>query len=113
LVKTSESQQSDPFLDGIERMINEENFICQIQNPNDFNQDLVIQLEKLKKNYQKKANATELDKQTPILSSIYDLIKSTNEIPMVKVQVNAIRKYHQHLLESNQRIVRVNEPYRN
>ncbi len=92
-------------------MINEENFICQIQNPNGFNQDLLIQLEKLKKNYQKKANATELDRQNLILSSIYDLIQSTNEIPMVKVQVNAIRKYHQHLLESNQHIVCVNESY--
>ncbi len=92
-------------------MINEENFICQIQNPNDLNQDLVIQLEKLKKDYEKKANAIELDRQNLILSSIYDLIKSTNQIHMVKVQVNAIRKYHQHLLESNQRIVRVNESY--
>jgi len=114
LTKIAQNEQSDPFLTGIKRMINEEMFICEIQEQksNDLNQELIIELERIRKYYERKANVSESDRQNLTLPNIYDLIKSMNEIPTVNVQLDAIRKYHQHLLESNQRIVHVNESHR-
>jgi histone H3/H4 len=45
------------------------------------------------------------------LSNIYELIKSVNAIPMVRIQVDAIKKYQQLLVENNQRVVHEDETH--
>jgi uncharacterized protein YfkK (UPF0435 family) len=111
-MKTSHSAQDDAFLTGINRMINEEENICEAQKSDNLNQALVKGLEQLKTKYEEHLKAIKPDKENIDLSDIYKLIKAVNEIPMVTVQLVAIRKYHQKLLKSNEHIVHVNESHR-
>jgi hypothetical protein len=105
----SQTLPDDPFLTGIDRMIEEEQFICHTQTSNNANGLLIDGLKQFKTKYQEHLNTIKLDKNNPILSNIYDLIESMNRIHMVKIQLNAIREYQQHLVDNNQRAVRVNE----
>ncbi|CAF1333807.1 unnamed protein product [Adineta steineri] len=97
----SQLNQEDPFLSGLIRMITEENMICQKENQNHINQKLIIELEKFKNEYQN-FNAKYCKKKNKPLSDIYELIKSVNEISMVKKQLHAIRKYHKSVLTADE-----------
>ncbi|CAF1267357.1 unnamed protein product [Adineta steineri] len=97
----SQLNQEDPFLSGLIRMITEENMICQKENQNHINQKLMIELEKFKNEYQN-FNAKYSKKKNKPLSDIYELIKSVNEISMVKKQLHAIRKHHKSLLTATE-----------
>jgi hypothetical protein len=102
-LRTTQAGKDDPFLSGFIRMINEEESICQQQqNQNHFNKQLAIELRVLLNDYKQLFPETHLDGENEQLSKIYELITSVNEIPMMKEQINAIRKYQHLLLTSNQ-----------
>jgi hypothetical protein len=107
---STQTSSDDPFLTGIERMINEEQFICNTQKTsNEANALLIDGLKQFKTKYQEYLNTIKSDKNNLTLSNIYDLIESVNRIPMVKIQLNAIREYQQRLVDNNQRAVRAGE----
>jgi hypothetical protein len=99
---TTQARQDDPFLSGFIRMIDEEESICQRQNPSNFNKQLTIELKILIKDYEQLSREIHLGGENEILSKIYELIILVNEIPMIKEQINAIRKYQDFLLTSNE-----------
>ena len=103
LTKTCKHPTDDPCLTGLERMINEEKFICNTQTPNELNKKLLKKLEHRKRSYEEHLNEINTSREDLTLLSIYDLIKLVHQIPMVKIQLHAIRKYQECLLESNQR----------
>jgi len=99
------AKKDDPFLSGFNRMINEEESICQQQQQNQctFNKQLIIELQELVKNYEQLFHKTQLNTDKEILSKIYELIISINNIPMIKEQIDAIKIYQYFLLTSNER----------
>lgn len=82
------------------RILNEEEFICQKYNESIFNKQLTSQLRILINDYKQLFHQIHFDS---ILSNIYESIRLINEIPMIKEQINAIREYQQYLLTSNER----------
>jgi hypothetical protein len=111
LMNNSSSIQEDPFLNGLDRMVNEEQLICDRQTSTDLNKVLFERLKQLRTKYAEHLNTMKSDNEDLTLSNIYHLIKSADKIPMVKIQLDAIRDYHELLVENNQRVVRLNKPY--
>ncbi|CAF1258204.1 unnamed protein product [Rotaria magnacalcarata] len=103
LMKISQMQHDDPFVSEIDRMIDEENVISQGETTRDLNKKLMDKLKQLKTYYQKQKNQTERNQSTSNLAEIYNLLNVLNGIPMVSIQLEAIKNYQQTLLESNQR----------
>ncbi len=99
---TTQARQDDPFISGFIRMIDEEVSISQQQKQSYYNKQLAIELEILIKDYEQLFLETHLVGENEILSKIYELIILVNEIPMIKEQINAIRKYQDFLLTSNE-----------
>jgi 3-dehydroquinate dehydratase len=99
---TTQSRQDDPFLSGLIRMVEEEKTIVQRDNQSNFNQQLVGELEKVKKEYQIFFNATHWENDNEALSDLYDLMRSVNEISMIKEQMNAVKEYQQRRLASSE-----------
>jgi hypothetical protein len=90
LTNNSSSIREDPFLHGLDRMINEEQFICDRQTSTDSNEILIEKLKKLRTKYAEHLNTMKSDNEDLTLSNIYHLIKSVDKIPMVKIQLDAI-----------------------
>ena len=109
LLKTCHTARNDPFLDGINRMKREEKSICRSQASSDFNQRLLVELETTKTRYEEHLNKTNSNNEDMTLSNVYELIKSVSDISMVKVQLDAIRKHQQHLVQKNEHVVDVNK----
>ncbi|CAM4970253.1 unnamed protein product [Rotaria socialis] len=103
LMKTSQMQHDDSIVSEIDRMIDEENVISQGETPRDLNKKLMEKLKQLKTNYQKQKNQTERNQSISDLAEIYNLLNLLKGIPMVNIQLDAIKNYQQTLLESNQR----------
>jgi len=99
---TTQARQDDPFISGFIRMIDEEVSISQQQKQSYYNKQLAIELRILIKDYEQLFLETHLVGENEILSKIYELIILVNEIPMIKEQINAIRKYQDFLLTSNE-----------
>lgn len=104
LLSTSHSTKDDPFLIAFNRMIEEEKNICAQIQSNEFNFDLVHQLEVFLCGY-----AQRMDKRkrttwsNNMLSGINDRIKTMIEYPMINEQMTAIQqgqeimmKHHEH-----------------
>ncbi|CAF3996229.1 unnamed protein product [Rotaria sp. Silwood1] len=108
-MKTSQVERNDPFLFGIERIINEKNFICKKVTPGDLNQQLVGRLNQIKHQYQHYLNAIQSNETFKNLSKIYQLIQQIADVPMVKVQLDVIQIYHQTLLKANEKDVSINK----
>jgi hypothetical protein len=102
LIRT-QTRQDNPFLLGLVRMIQEEQFICQRHNQKTFNQQLAHELKVFKNEYERLLNETYSGKETEMLSNIYELIMLVNKIPMVKKQIDAIKTYQELFLTSNER----------
>jgi hypothetical protein len=83
-------------------MFEEEGTIYQKYKGSNFNQQLVEELEKLKKEYEMFFNTVDWENNNEALPTLYDLIESVNKIGMVKEQMNAIQEYQQQLLTSNE-----------
>ena len=108
-MKTSRIPLDDPFLAGIDRMNNEEQFICNAQTPNTANILLIDGLKQFKTKYTEHLNTIKSNRKDLTLSNIYNLIKSVQEISMVEIQLNAITGYQQLMVDNNQRAVHVKE----
>jgi hypothetical protein len=108
---TIQAKQDDPFLSGFVRMIKEEESICQQQNQSNFNEQLTIELRVLTKNYNQLFREIHIGAGNETLSKIYELIILVNEIPMIKEQINAIKKYQDFLLTSNERVVDIQNTF--
>ncbi|CAF4826519.1 unnamed protein product, partial [Rotaria sp. Silwood2] len=63
LIYTACSTKDDPFLNGLEEMIVEETYICEIQKSNDFNIQLVQELSKLESQYEQHMNKLKSTKE--------------------------------------------------
>lgn len=98
------ARQNNPLLSGLNRMIKEEDFISQRQTNSIFNQHLIEKLKAFKELYEQQLHNTYSDKEPEILSYIYKLIISLNSIPMVKIQLDAIKTYRQYFLSSNEQV---------
>jgi ribosomal protein S20 len=99
---TTNARKDDPFLSGLNRMLNEEKSIYQKQNESIFNKQLATQLRTLIKDYKQLFDQIHCDSGKKILPDIYKLIRAVNEVPMIKEQIDAIREYQQFLLTSNE-----------
>lgn len=95
-------QKTDPFLHGMNRMINQEDFIYQTDKSRDLNIALVERLKRVKSIYEEKVNTRASNEYTQSLKTIYHLLKLVNEIPLVKVQLEAIISYHAIVLKSSE-----------
>ncbi|CAF4448275.1 unnamed protein product [Rotaria sp. Silwood2] len=102
LMKTSSNSKENPFLSDINRIIHEEKYICRTQTMNDLNRQLLNRLEELKIKYEEYLHTIKSSSDDLTLSGIYNLIKSTYKISMIKIQLNAINKYQQTLVLNNQ-----------
>ena len=98
----SSTTPNDPFLTDAERMMNEEQFICETQTSSELNKMLIDGLKQFKVKYEEHLNDMKSNREQLTLSKIYDLINWVDEVPVVKIQVDAIRDYQQHFVEKNQ-----------
>ena len=108
LTKTSTSQE-DLFLSDINRIIDEENLIVETQNSNSLNKRLFNGLKQLKTKYEECLDTIKSSRDDLNLPKIYDLIKSTDEMSMIKIQLNAIKKYQRIFLKNNEYQVHINK----
>ncbi|CAF1333113.1 unnamed protein product [Rotaria sp. Silwood1] len=99
LIHTACSTKDDPFLMGLEEMIVEETYICEIQKPNDFNIQLVRDLSKLESQYEEQKNKLKSIQENFDLSAIYNLIKIVSDYPTVHEQMVAVKKRQKMLIE--------------
>jgi hypothetical protein len=104
-MKTTQTLQGDPFLTDIDRMISEEQFICESQPSSDANKRLIDQLKQFKMKYEEHLNTMKLGREVWTLSKIYDLIKLLKEITTVRIQLDAITQYQQRLVKNKERVV--------
>jgi hypothetical protein len=83
LVHVARYRNGDPFLRGLLRLIKEENHICQNQNRNYMNLQLVDGLKKLTNNYEQHIQLIHSNPKQINLANIYQWIKYMNEYPLV------------------------------
>ncbi|CAF4605516.1 unnamed protein product [Rotaria sp. Silwood1] len=83
LLHIAHYSQSDPFLDGFLRMINEENIIYENRNRNYINLQIVEGLKKLTNNYKQRIEILKLKLDENILSNIHQWIKYMHEYPLI------------------------------
>ena len=112
LTNVLRTSPNDPFLDGIDRMIREERSICNTQTPNHTNNQLIDVLNRFKTNYQNQLETIKANRENLPLTSVYDLFDSLERISMVKTQMDAIRVYQEHFVDSNQRVAHAKDPQR-
>jgi hypothetical protein len=101
-LQTTQRTNDDPFLSGLNRMLNEEETICEKADERILNELLAIRLTPLIKDYQQSFNQTQYDS---VLPNIYESIRLVNEIPMINEQINAIQDYQQYILKSSEHII--------
>lgn len=104
LMNVLQTSTNDPFLNGIERMISEERFICRSQTPNTANNLLIDELNQFKSKYQNYLRSIEPDRENPSLESIYALFRLLKTIPTVNIQLDAIKTYQEQFVTGNQRV---------
>ncbi|CAF3092610.1 unnamed protein product [Rotaria sp. Silwood2] len=92
LITTTQTKQEDPFLLGLVRMIKEEQYICQNYDQNNFNSQLVDKLTILKREYEQQFNQAYSNDENQMLSNVYELIISVNQIPMNGQLVSSIQE---------------------
>ncbi|CAF4123323.1 unnamed protein product, partial [Rotaria magnacalcarata] len=83
LLHIAHYSQSDPFLTGFIRMINEENIICENRNRNYANLQLVEGLKTLANNYKQRIETTKSSPKQNILPIISQWIKYMHDYPLI------------------------------
>ncbi|CAF0935594.1 unnamed protein product [Didymodactylos carnosus] len=91
LMRDISTPRTDPFLFGINRMIDEENYICENKDSSDLNSKLHDDLEKFRDGYLLNMNVTSYWKP-PILSDVCDCIEHVRALPMVREQMEVVKK---------------------
>ncbi|CAF1306272.1 unnamed protein product [Rotaria sp. Silwood1] len=92
---------NDPFLFNLNRIINEENFICNNISSHHFNLLLYNQLRLLKQDYEKQMNniiEKRVQNESSVIENINDSIAYLKQIPMIKIQLDAARKIQETFL---------------
>ena len=92
-------------------MIREEEIICEKQQSTDINRRLIKGLNQLKTRYEEHLHTITSNREDLSLSKIYDLIESVSDKSMVKIQLDAIRKHQQLLVEKNEHFAQINKTH--
>ncbi|CAF3611847.1 unnamed protein product [Rotaria socialis] len=109
LLRIAHYSQSDPFLNGFIRMINEENIICESRNRNYVNLQLVEGLKTLANNYKQRIEATKSSPKQNILLIISQWIKYMLDYPLIsEYTIDNIRES----LNIDNRITSISNPCR-
>ena len=103
---------NDPFLDEVDRMILEEQSICDTQTPSRVNNQLIDGLNRFKTDYQNQLETIKANRENLSLTSVYDLLDSLERISMVKIQLDAIHLHREHFVDRNQRVAHAKDPER-
>ena len=107
LLGTSEFSKNDLFLTGIEKMIKEEDDICQTKPPCPQNESLLLSLHELKKNYLTAKEKLLVQQPNTDLSKIYDKMEKVNRHPMIESQVAAAKQWYQFMVTQYEREVSI------
>jgi GTP-binding protein EngB required for normal cell division len=92
---TRTSKSSDPISSLLNQMINKEHQICQAKGPKCLNSKLYKKLNEFKEEYERR-QSTLMSNSKPIdLTSIYERIRTVNQIDSIKEQMDAIKQYQQ------------------
>ena len=95
-------QFDDPVSSSLTRMIREEQSISHKQESSQCNQRLTAHLRSFQDEYEQLINATCGQATDEPLSEIFESLRSIiDRVPMVKVQIDAIKNYQQHFITSN------------
>ncbi|CAF4534209.1 unnamed protein product [Rotaria socialis] len=93
------------------KMIDEEQYICRSYDLVNFNQQLIRKLKQLQREYEQQFNRTVQNEENQIRPHVYQLVTSVNEIPMIRTQIDAIKKYQEGIFKSHENKVEPNEAY--
>lgn len=97
-------QFDDPVFSTLTRMIREEESISQKQESSDCNKKLAANLRLFEEEYEQLINAACGQTTDDSLSEISESLRSIiDRVPMVKIQIDAIKNYQQHFILSNDR----------
>ena len=96
------STKGDPFLDGIGKMIDEENYICQVEKSASLNVLLLRELGRVGTYYEKCKNEMKINTQSKLLPGIYDLMKMVTNYPSVYEQMLAVKQSEQNLMKQHE-----------
>ncbi|CAF2753086.1 unnamed protein product [Rotaria sp. Silwood2] len=99
LISTTCSTKDDPFLNALVEMIVEETYICEIQTTNDFNKQLVQELSKLESQYEQQMSKMKSTNENIDLPAIEKLIMNISEYSIIRVQMTAVKKGRQMMIE--------------
>jgi arginine/lysine/ornithine decarboxylase len=102
LQSTADTTNGDPFLMGLEKMIDEEKKICQNQRSIDLNLKLHQKLTKLRElyeSYKQKINGKKSNQKSIDLSDIYKSIDYVGKYFMVHEQMAAVKQSQQMMLK--------------
>ena len=107
LLGTSEFSKNDLFLTGIEKMIKEEDDICQTKPPCPQNESLLLSLHELKKSYLTAKEKLLVQQPNTDLSKVYDKMEEVNRHPMIESQVAAAKQWYQFMVTQYEREVSI------
>jgi len=92
--------KDDPFIIGLERMIEDETFILHKHQQADFNRQLMSRLKQLKDRYNELKQKS--DHESKILVNIYDMIDKVNEYPMMAEQMKAVKETQRNMMKQSE-----------
>ncbi|CAF3208193.1 unnamed protein product [Rotaria sp. Silwood2] len=99
LIHTASSTKYDPFLDGLQEIIIEETYICEIQKSTGLNKELVLELSKLKNQYEECMRKIESNESKFDLPALYELMKVISKYPTAREQLTTVKKRQRMLIE--------------
>ncbi|CAF3420599.1 unnamed protein product [Rotaria socialis] len=102
LFDVTENRQYDPFLDGLQKMINEEAEICHAQDPHYLNEFAFSELKKMNNNYKNQLQNLTSNSKTTSLTTIYQWILTASKYPIMAEQMAAIRESRQLLIKKHE-----------
>jgi hypothetical protein len=86
------SKKNDPILSNLNRIIDEENYICTKKKSNNFNLCLYKELKNLRKDYDTIWTTSSSSLKSVTLLEIYEMIKKASENNMISEQIAAIKQ---------------------
>ena len=107
LQENSSSSVADPFLNHLNRMIDEEKLINGMHQS--LNGSLETWLEKAKADYKQQYDILQASHSQPTLTSIYENIKLALDMPVIQIQQAAAETYRQRTIELSQHVVRTDK----
>ena len=99
LEKVSNSVQNDFFLDGMRRMITQEEIICQHQQSNELNKQLIDCLKLQRESYEKMKKNMLDTKENIDVKAIYEKIEQIIQLPIIKSQMKAVAEWRSFMVQ--------------